>query len=352
MRRCRHMRGLMAAAVYDDLPERDRDALDRHLDTCAACREQHERLRALVSQIPVTVPELNVSLLPGVRRRLAEQEIPRRALSRRLVYASAVLIVVIGLSVYTVLRQSSSSTSVESTRRAWEQAAISPIRPLLAEAERSVANHRDGDARSLLIKAVETYPQDPLAGEAQRRLADLAFAQQDYAFADKAYERLARDYNEHWIAVAEEPAGSEMVRRWNLLAEARPSNYESLYAFDNARESVESERFQKLEDVVAEYAGTVWVAAMAVEEMQRVVETEAAAQNQTISPLKALEKARDTCANAAAVARLNYEIAHVYWNDRRDGETARQLWVQVAQNANVELAQLAEDSLRLLDTRP
>ena len=41
---CRRMRKLMADALYDDLDQRQREKLDRHLRSCPACARQHRQM--------------------------------------------------------------------------------------------------------------------------------------------------------------------------------------------------------------------------------------------------------------------------------------------------------------------
>ena len=73
---CRRVQGLIAESLYEDLQESDRALLERHLDSCEACRKEAETLGWLIERIPANPVLLDRDLLPGVRRRLAEERTP------------------------------------------------------------------------------------------------------------------------------------------------------------------------------------------------------------------------------------------------------------------------------------
>ena len=57
MSQCRSVEGILAASLYEAPEPRDAQTLREHLESCEACRREHERLQAMVVAVPVVRPE-------------------------------------------------------------------------------------------------------------------------------------------------------------------------------------------------------------------------------------------------------------------------------------------------------
>jgi hypothetical protein len=106
----------VGAYLLDALPEPERQAFERHLQDCAACREEVERLRPAADALPRSVeplappPRLKASLMEAVRAEAATAPVPRRtrpslrerlggigSLRPTLAWASASFLLAVGL---------------------------------------------------------------------------------------------------------------------------------------------------------------------------------------------------------------------------------------------------------------
>ena len=63
-------RDLLLASLHEDLSSVDQARLDKALENSADLRKEHDDLRLLVAAIPRDESDLNIDLLPLVRRRL------------------------------------------------------------------------------------------------------------------------------------------------------------------------------------------------------------------------------------------------------------------------------------------
>jgi anti-sigma factor RsiW len=98
---CTHARESLPLFVYGDLLAAEADQLQEHLNSCPACRQQHEaldRTRKSLNRAKVAEPPLDVGLL---YRRLAERQERRASIWRRATWlvvsaAAAVLLALAG----------------------------------------------------------------------------------------------------------------------------------------------------------------------------------------------------------------------------------------------------------------
>jgi len=208
----------------------------------------------------------------------------------------------------------------------------------LTEADRLARYHDYTNAYRTLKQSVEESPDDPLAGDAQLRRADIAFSLlRWYPEACEDYELLADRYPAVFVNSV------ESIRRRDLLAEARERDYASLHALDAALRSSDNQ-FAQLERVIGRYPGT-FVASSAAEDMARLVAVEDAAAGEASARLAAMERARDRCTNVIAKRQLNLEVGHIYQREMNDPAKAVECYNEVIENDNAVLAQLARQSL-------
>lgn len=336
MWRRRKIEGLIAASVYEELSEEEARLLEAHLTAHPECRADAAALAKLAGAIPAVQPQLDHDLLPALRRRLAEP--PVRVFAFQPVWtaayaAAAVVLVAMGYGLWA------GRPATESPGGSVVVGVPSPVAIVLAEAARLKEMRDYAGAYLALDRAVNEYPSDACAGEAQRQLADIAFSELHwYEQADAAYRKLQTQYR----AVFE--GDMEAIRRRNILDEARAVNYASLQRLDAAR-CERTDALAKLEDVIRDHAGT-YVASLASQDMARIVMEREFPEGGAESYLHAMEKARDRCRSGVAVAQLNLEIGHLHRDRFGDLEQARLHYEQAAQSPM--LAQRATEALMSL----
>ena len=336
---CRRMRGLIAASLYGDLTDKERRELDGHLASCAACRAEAESLARLVAAIPDSAPELDVDLVPALRRTRPIREPVAYGFGRRLAWAGAVAAAVVGIIAYGLIERVGMPTHKAPTH-VTSVIKVSAVRHALDEAAASIQDRDFVGAYRVLREAVEAHPDDPLAGQAQVQCADIAFSELHlYPEAFDAYEAVAM-YYPHVFSTS-----VESITRRDVLAEARKEDYASLYALDVARGSV-LEQFAEFEKVVARFPQS-FVASLAIEEMAQLVGDAATGTGHRVL---AMERARDKCTDPIAIARLNIEIGQVYWKELGDPDRARDQFTEVLESENGALVQLARESLASLES--
>ena len=335
----RKLEGLLAASLYEELDDPDRRELDAAVsadpDLCAAV----EAFTKLVAAIPQERPPLDRDLLPSVRARLSE----RRIISvpkPRLVAAAVACCVLLGLFAYLMSADLGGDDAGAPPSSAFASSLVSA----LDEAQRCEETGDYARAFALLSDAVEGYPDDPLAGEAQYQLASLYFDQGRYPQAYEAFTKLKVEYPG---AVAADPERARAVADIrDLLDEARQYNYAALEAYDAAcRER--GTAIAALEDVIAAYPLSPRVAERAILEMGRRI---AAAEFDPGTPdvrLRALELARARCTKPVAVAQLDLVIGDIYRDEMRDFAVAEDHYRKAA-----EVPVLARRAKEALDALP
>ena len=340
--RCRQIRGLLAAAVYDDLGPGERLALDGHLASCPACRIEAESLKTFTTRIPISQPQLDMELLPGVRRKLRVVPAARRRPVWRYAMVASFCIVIMAVGIGFILQQSSIQVPRVPEAKAANDPDPSPIYRAIQEAAILADNRDYTKAYTVLKQVVEENADDPAAGEAQLKRADLAFSMLHwYPEACEDYESLAQYYP---AVFRSSPEG---IARLDVLAEARKHDFASLYALDAARRGTVN-AFAQLERVVARYPAT-FVASAAAEDMAHLVAREAGVPEGENPHLAAMACARDRCADVTAKEQLQLEVAHIYRRELKDPAKARELYTEVSSTENTVLAQLARKSLAELE---
>ena len=345
---CFRNRGLLAAAAYDELGEKERERLTRHLARCPACRARADAFGAMRARINDDPPALERDLLPILRRRIqAERETPVAAplpMGRAVFFgASAAAVAICFTAAFTGAPEWSGLVAQGGGERdvpaAHEEAPS--MASVLAEAERYV-NARDyTGAYQLLQEALDAHEDSPLNGQARLKLADLAYTHlQWYPEAHEAYEDLVRSRRD---MLEDSSRLSEIVGRWNMLAEARKVDYASLMAYQAARNRARG-RFEALEQVVAAYPGT-YVASEAAHTMAEL----AAGENPNVSRVEALEAARQRSAHPLAGAQFALELGQAYRDEARDLDNAR-LHLQAASECPDQV--LAERAMAALAHLP
>ena len=336
--KCRVMRGLIAASVYNDLPQKEFQTLQNHLHSCDACRKQAAALNRLAAVIPVNTPTLEQDLWPAIRRavrRASERNHAPLRLSWGTSLALGLCLVATGAVTYGVYR------AYNNTDGATVVAGPGiPLENDLAAVSAMVKDHDYVSAYRRLEKAIQANPGSPLAADAQVQLADLAYSKLNwYPEAYEAYDRLIREHSQVGVI-------TECISRHELLDEARALDYAPLYALDAARRAGENS-FGRLESVVARYPGTL-VASLAAEDMARQSFKQGAAPAGE-DHIAAMERAKGRCTNPVAIARLKLEIGHIYMRELKDAAKARSFYAEVANFEDKTLATLAEGSLAALE---
>jgi len=320
--------------MYGELTTHERLLLDTHVAQCPGCRAAMTQLRT-VTEAPVSpTPALDVNLLPRIHDALERQ--PRRApwYVRKPVIICCMALMIAGA--YAIASGMFAHTPPSGDVVA-EAVVGTPVQMALTEAEALVGLRDYPRAYAVLSEAVAAHPADAYAGEAQARLAGIAYSDLKwYPEAYEAYGALARKYP----ALAKEAVA---VERRDVLAEARVQDYAPLYALDAARRN-EADQFAQLEQVVARYPKT-FVAGAAASDMARI------AAGASSDALAAMEMAKSRCTNAIAVARLNVEIGHIYLRQRHDPERAKAIYQEAADSANPDVAELAKGALARLEAK-
>lgn len=339
----RRLERLVAAALYDDISQNERCALERAEAHDDRLLKLHDGLRTVREQIPKVAIEPPVDILPLIHARLGE---PRRAPStpstRRMAFRAAVGVagLVIAITgVWMVAGPSRAPQPVPGASSA--KAGTSPIEVAMAESERLLAKQDSAAAYDVLAEAVSRQPRHALAGEAQYRLARIAFDMKRYPEALEAHAKLIGEYGD-WLAESK-ARDREVKERRELLAEAKSTDFASLHEF-NAAMSDRVDRFARLEDVVDRYQNQFIVANLAATEMAKWVAGESGADFDTgPGRLAALKSARERCTAPVAAALLELKIGNAYRDDIGDFTSAEEHYREAEKNP--ALAARAKDAL-------
>ncbi|MBI4560123.1 MAG: zf-HC2 domain-containing protein [Candidatus Hydrogenedentes bacterium] len=342
---CRKAQGLIAASIYEALDDGDRRRLDRHLASCPACRAEAQAMISVARRIPeAPIPELPRSLMPAIKARLAQNEVPVPFAWR---YAAAAMatVVVLGSVSYGLLYSGLSGSGVQNLADNRPVQVDSALQPTLDQAAALMEQRQYADAYRVLEAGLRVHYRDARAGEGQLLLADIAFTHlKQYPVAYSAYQRAQQFYSS---AILASPDRNTILERWETLAEARKVEYASLYALDAATRD-RSDTFAKLEQVVARYPEK-YVGAMAAEEMAKLMVAAGAVQVGEQTHFLAMQEASLRCKDPIAATRLKLEMAHIYRDELNNPEKAREYYGEIAANSNEVLARLARESLSSLE---
>jgi tetratricopeptide (TPR) repeat protein len=341
------MRGLIAASLYGDVAPGEKQVLDGHLASCAACRAELESLQRLTLAItPSLAPALDRDLTPVLRYRVREGKTvsPHAFRPWRFVFSFSSVAALFVITSYVIIPQFArpgAPVSAPIASPAVVDASVAPEDPpvqcALTEADRLAAYHDYANAYRTLKQVVEEHPEAPRAAEAQLKRAEIAFSNLKwYPEAYEDYELLAERYPAHFAS------SSDSIRRRDLLAESRERDYASLYALDAARRGGD-EQFAKLEKVIGRYPGT-FVASAAANDMAVLIGG-GAGIGEGSEHLNAMRTAFNRCADVVAKRQLDLEVGRIYQREIDDPDKARECYKHVLESGDAVLAQLAKRSL-------
>lgn len=329
---------LLADAAFNDLSPKDQDAFTKRVAREPAMADEADDLRQFLDALPSDPPLFEGNLLPAVRAQIAAESARTPspfALRGRLTGYAVAAACVLGVFGAVLMQPGNGQDPGHASVAALEEPAQSAVQTILAEAAQMRSNGNATGAYSLLTEAMAAHPEDRYAAEAQLALASIAFEDlQWYREAEEGYDAFARDYTTSYLMHPEAP---EIAFRRNLLAEARASGYEPLYALADAGTAL-----GELESILARHPAG-FVAVQAVEQMV------AAIPNVT-SDVEALELVRQRCTDPIALAHLDVELADRYANDLGDGIRARALLEDVASRQDSHYASMAAEKLLLLSS--
>lgn len=336
---CRKIQGFIAESLYEELPERDRKTLDRHLAKCSQCREEARALEQLVQQIPASPVQLDRDLTPAVMARVREAAPVRRTPALRFAFSGAAALLVATLAAYGILASFEKNDILEVAQEpAISQGLVSPVKAGIEAARGLMAAHDFPGAYVVLNELIEAHPGDSLTGEALKIQAGLAFGElQWYPEALAGYRSLQQNYGSVY---REDPLAWS---RLDLLMESRGSDddFAPLHDLEAARQHGS---FERLEDVVGRHPGT-FVASLAAEDMASVAVGALADSAEEGRRVYAMETALQRCTNPVAIAQLKVEVGHIYRDELHDFDKARTWYEKVANGDHVVLARLATESL-------
>lgn len=335
----RRLEGLIAQSLHEDLSETDRAYLDRELASHPELAGLADQLRLFVAEIPREAIEPPCDVFPGVLARLAET--PRRSAFVPTAAAVAVCSLVAIVAGTLFLRDGQSAPGSGTA----PIIARSDLTGVLEQAEDLTTRAEYTAAYQLLAAGIVSHPTDPLAGEVQLRIAELAF---DRGWYPQAYEAVTKLRTEYPSTLDTEPGRrSHVTALHELLDEARAVDYVSLNEWQAARHE-RGDTLKALERVIARYPDAPFLVQVAAKDMAtRIAES----QGMTIAGwpdhIRALETARTMCADPVAIAQLDIELGHLYRDGVHDSSLASECYRRAAEVP--VLAQRANEALSTLD---
>lgn len=337
---CTQIEGLLAEAAHETLAERERGQLERHVAECADCATLEREFQELVSAIPVEQPALNTDLLPSLRERIDAAARPARTRSARywgtgLAAAAAVAFIVLGGMYYNGGADSPQPLASNS-------GAVSHLDRTFLQTDRLMEAKFYSRAFVVLNEAVERYPTDPRAAEAQQVAADLAFAELHwYPEAHEALAVLRDRYGEQFRAKDENRLRLEVLEE--SAGDAR--QYAALHSLDAARTSGE---FARYEEVLSRYPGA-YIASLAMDELTLALSD---AGDAPVDRVLALETLIGDSSNPIALAQLKLELARTLQSRGLNRNRVRQLFEEAASSESLALASAAREALNALGETP
>ncbi len=317
MRSCRNMQGLVAASLYETLSESEQSELEAHLAHCPRCAQEKENLALFVGEIPTTAPSFAGDLLPSLREALRDEAVSRRQ-GRWTVLSfvtSCAVFGVVGLYWFS----GGAGAPLPGPDR-------SPVSLALEEAGLLSKSGKEMEARQVLENALAYHGDGPTAGVLYLEMASLEYAAfRRYEESYAIYSKVRDEYADVWAQ-----CHGALKDRYDLLAEARDSGYEALYAIDAAR-SLGEDGIPRLETIMARNPGRA-IADEALETMVAVIEDDG---------VTGLETLRSRFTNPVAVAQLDVRLGEQYWQEENNPDRGRELLESVAQGPHEVPARMA-----------
>ncbi|MBX7256375.1 MAG: hypothetical protein K1Y02_08425 [Candidatus Hydrogenedentes bacterium] len=339
----------MAASIYGDASTQEKRLLEEAMARDAGLRREYEALSGLREAIPVNQPELKFDLAPLVRNRLASS--PATARGRRVALALATVACVVVLAALGFVRSDKHASPVVHVASTVGATGSSPLGAAIEKADALVKQGDLATAYQSLQDCLAANADDVKAGDAQLRVADLAYDLKRYPEALAATTALMTRYHDYVKQTPERER--HVIARRDLLAEAESVQFASLYALDTARKD-RTDPFGKLESIIVGNKDSL-VAEEAALDMGKLLlaEAESGKDANAKSPrLTAMTLARDRCTDPIAVALLEIKIGEIYQNDLRDFSSAEEHFKRAAENpvyakrATAALMVLAEERKR------
>ncbi len=333
------IRKLMISALYGEATPQEQELLESELQRNPSLRAEYDELRVALMAIPQTDPvPAHPPILPLVRSRLRREQTAETRRQRAFPYA-ATLAAAAALALILAFPFLPNNPSTSNGDR------VSVENSLLYNALReSLALKAQGDDENavLLLKtAIESSPNDALAGQAQMELADILFDRMKrFKEAYDAYHTLKMNYPKVFSA------HSLNIARLDLLDECRKDDFEGLYLFENARRAPRGE-LRPWENILARYPGSR-IANLAMQEMVDRVLYEMAGTTGAEAQTELIEKLRARLTNPVAIAQLNLELGKTYWTRYADKQKAQLLAQEALKSENPEVVAMAQGFLQQL----
>lgn len=329
MKSCRDFEGAIAASLYEALDPAEGAALEKHLATCPACRQELERLRAFTTALPRESFSFQGDLRPVLRAEVAKQA---RGGWRVLTYRFGLIAVVAALAGAVILLAPDPGTPQDSIARV----ETNPVDLLAKQARDLIASGRSAEAMTLLESAASTATEPETAGAIHLLIADIEYV--DLRRYDESFGRywlVRKEFQTAWAA-----SPGTIKDRYDILAEAAETDFDPLYKIDTAR-NMGAQGMPLLEQTLARHPGR-GLARVAVETMAALAQGEG---------LQRLENARAQCSDPLAVAQLDVFLGERYCTEGLDPDRGRALLHAVAGSPLEIPARMANEALAKLETR-
>lgn len=336
MNSCEEFEGMIAQAVYEELPQSEQHALSAHLAACAHCEAESKAMVALRALIRVEPVAFEGNLRPVLEEQIRTQ--PSRSLIRRLV-PRLVLSGLFGILVAVISIQVTLSLRADDDVNNNQLGASGPFDQVMTEVTGHIEREEYARAYVTLHESILRAEPDTVPSEAQQLLADLAYEQLGwYPEAFAAYDQLRLRYPSVY------QQSPESIHRYAVLDEARltDTEYASLH---NWTRVIREDDVNAFGQYIESYPGTLH-ASEAVQEMARLISEDQ--QETDMSVDSVLEYALLSSENPVVVAQIKLELGRYHVETTKDAEKARALFEEVEDSSVSVLAQAASQSLRAL----
>jgi hypothetical protein len=329
---------LVAQSIYEPLTNGERSELDGLLDAFPDLKEDAAQLRAFRDRLPASDVELGGDLRPAVMAALHQQRGVRFPILPHWAIALTAFVLVASGVMYWIAMHPPAAIAPGPVA---ETPATDSVGAALADVDALIASRAYGEAYAQLAELVDAHPEDPRAGEACQRMADIAFDDlQWYSEAFAAYDVLRHRYADQFRAA---PTN---FTRLNLLDEQRGTDnqFAGLRALDNARGD---DDFGSLEELASRNPATYLASAASIE-MARIAAADEGFDPRD-NPVRALRAARFRSGNPVTKSQLKFELAQLFAASPDERERARELFEELANGSVTTLANAARRSLTDLE---